>query len=218
MTEKQKHLEDLKEIKLMMEKSSKFISLSGLSGISAGVCGLIGAAAAYWTLWSHQRLTSLGRQKPAEEVYLPFEADRYLTFDLVLIATVTLGAALILSTLFTARRAKKNDQKMWNSTSKRLLLSMSLPLITGGLFCLVLLSKGYIGLVAPCTLIFFGLALTHSSKNTLPEIQYIGIINILLGLLNALFIGYGLLFWALGFGVVNIIYGIYMYLKYDRAA
>ncbi len=41
------HLQDLTEIRSMMERSSRFISLSGLSGISAGVFALIGAYLAY---------------------------------------------------------------------------------------------------------------------------------------------------------------------------
>lgn len=213
MTNKEEHLKSLKEIKSMMEKSSKFISLSGLSGIAAGVCGLAGAGAAYITLQAYysEKLTS-------NSTDFPLTAAIDLTFDLVLIAIVTLGAALISSTFFTARRAKKHKHNLWNSTSKRLLLNMGLPLAAGGLFCLILMYHGLIGLVAPCTLIFFGLALIHGSKFTLPEIKYVGIINLLLGLVNGIFIGHGLLFWALGFGVVNIIYGIYMYFKYDKIA
>ena len=214
MMEKEKHLNDLKEIKMMMEQSSKFISLSGLSGISAGVCGLIGAAAAYMALLPHQ-MSSRPRQADTDG-YFPLTSSADLAFDLVLIAVVTLGAALILSTFFTVRRARINQHSMWNTASKRLFVSMSLPLIAGGLFCLILIYHGLIGLVAPCTLIFFGLALVHASKFTLPEIRYVGVVNILLGLVNGIFIGHGLFFWALGFGVVNIIYGVYMYLKYDR--
>lgn len=219
MTNKEEHLKSLQEIKMMMEKSSKFISLSGLSGISAGICGLAGAAAAYVTLTKYTLSSSrIQPELKFMDGLFPLNSTKYLTFDLVLIACVTLGAALILSTFFTARRAKKNNHSMWNSTSKRLLVNMALPLVAGGLFCLILLYHGLIGLVAPCTLIFFGLALVHGSKFTLPEIQYVGAINILLGLVNGLFIGHGLLFWALGFGVVNIIYGVYMYFKYDRIA
>ena len=48
----QKYIEDLKNIKEMMSKSSKFISLSGLSGISAGIIALIGAYFAWITIYS----------------------------------------------------------------------------------------------------------------------------------------------------------------------
>ena len=41
------HLENLKEIRTLMERSSKFLSLSGLSGISAGIIALVGAFMVY---------------------------------------------------------------------------------------------------------------------------------------------------------------------------
>lgn len=219
MTDSNQHLDSLNEIRSMMEKSSKFISLSGLSGISAGICALAGAGAAYmrintyYSSWSSRVAQYSGLEKKG---MIPLNAANDLSFDLVIIALATLAGALIFSTLFTARRARKKSQSLWNKTSKRLLLNTSLPLVSGGLFCLILLKHNLFGLLAPTTLIFFGMALINGSKFTLPEIKYVGLINIGLGLLNGLFIGYGLLFWALGFGLVNIIYGIFMYLKYER--
>ncbi len=47
MDDKTAGLETLKDIKQMMERSSRFISLSGLSGIAAGICALVGAWLAY---------------------------------------------------------------------------------------------------------------------------------------------------------------------------
>ena len=138
------------------------------------------------------------------------------TMDLVLIAIITLGLALISATIFTYRKAKKDGNNLWSSTSKRLLVSVALPLIVGGLFSLAILNHGLFGLVAPTTLIFYGLSLINGSKYTLPEIKYLGIINITLGLINTVFIGQGLFFWAIGFGVAHIIYGTVMYFKYDR--
>ena len=43
MNESEKLSSELHDIKQMMERSSRFISLSGLSGIAAGVCALVGA-------------------------------------------------------------------------------------------------------------------------------------------------------------------------------
>jgi uncharacterized membrane protein YgdD (TMEM256/DUF423 family) len=222
MTETAQHLDSLKEIKSMMEKSSRFVSLSGLSGISAGICALIGAALAhvkikeFYSSWNSrvQQYSSIEQSGDAGLIQLNTAND--LTIELVAIAIVTLAAAIILSTLFTARTARKRGHSLWNNTSRRLILNMGLPLVAGGLFCLILLKHNLFGLLAPTTLIFFGMALINASKFTLPEIKYVGVVNIILGLINGLFIGYGLVFWALGFGVVNIVYGIYMYIKYER--
>jgi hypothetical protein len=79
---------------------------------------------------------------------------------------------------------------------------------------MILLLKGYIGIVAPLTLIFYGLALVNASKYTLSEVRWLGLTQILLGLAAAHFIGYGLVFWALGFGLVHILYGLVMHYKY----
>jgi hypothetical protein len=221
----QDHLQQIKDIKKMMEDSSKFISLSGLSGISAGICAVIGAGFAYFSIENHEyhvqsRINAFADKISGQDYSgtIPLILEDALTMKLAIIATVTLVAALGLSSFFTIRRTKRNNQSVWSSTSKRLLFNTSIPLIAGGLFCLVLIKHNLVGLLAPATLIFFGLALVNGSKYTLPEIKVVGIVNILLGVINGLFIGYGLIFWALGFGLVNIIYGIYMYSKYEKVA
>ena len=93
---------------------------------------------------------------------------------------------------------------------------MAVPLVAGGLLILILIAKGLIGLIAPVSLIFYGMALFNASRHTLEEVKVLGIIQIGLGLISSYFVEYGLLIWALGFGVVNIIYGIYMHYKYER--
>ncbi|HMI66070.1 MAG TPA: hypothetical protein VK517_08550, partial [Cyclobacteriaceae bacterium] len=71
------------------------------------------------------------------------------------------------------------------------------------------------GIVAPSFLIFYGLALINASPNLYEEIRYLGYSEILLGLLCAVLPNYGLLFWAIGFGLFHILYGAVMYKKYD---
>ena len=127
-----------------------------------------------------------------------------------------LVASIVVGLILTWRSAKKNGQTIWDATAKRMLINLMIPLVTGGFFCMILLIHGLIGLVAPVTLIFYGLALINGSKYTLDDIRYLGICEIILGLLASIFIGYGLLFWAIGFGVLHIVYGLLMYNKYER--
>ncbi len=226
MNENQKHIEDLQQIRSIMERSTQFISLSGLSGISAGIFGLIGAAQAYLKLAGEFSISSLNSRLYSGEVVDVIDINFFNvvrmnlafgpTMDLVIIATATLSLALIFATIFTARKAKKDGNNLWSPTAKKLLVNTAIPLVVGGLFCIALLKHGLFGLVAPCTLIFYGLALINGSKYTLPEIRYVGVLNIILGLLNTIYIGQGLFFWALGFGVIHIIYGVVMYFKYER--
>ncbi|MEN8228113.1 MAG: hypothetical protein ABFS38_08165 [Bacteroidota bacterium] len=201
---KEKYLDDLKEIKDMMERSSRFISLSGLSGISAGTFALIATYLAYKTVYINQNYLS----------YRSAILTKETLTTLLLIAVVTLFLSIGAGILFTIIKAKKTNNNLWDLQTKRLLINLFIPLITGGIFCLMLLLKGYISLVAPLTLIFYGLALVNASKYSLSEIRSLGLIEIMLGLLATYFIGYGLIFWALGFGILHIVYGIVMQIRY----
>ncbi len=201
---KEKYIEDLKEIKDIMNRSSRFISLSGLSGISAGISALIGAYMAYRIVYTNQDYQEYGR------IFLTNESIT----QLLLIALGTLILAVGTGIYFTTRETKKRNQRIWDIQTKRLLINLSIPLLTGGILCLILLFKGYIGLVAPLTLIFYGLALVNASKYTLNEIRSLGLIEIALGLIATYFIGFGLLFWSIGFGILHIIYGIIMQWRY----
>jgi hypothetical protein len=202
--DKQKYLDDLHDIKHMMERSSRFISLSGISGILAGIFALIAAFFAYKTIYNKQDY--LGYQN----VLL----NRETIFTLLVIGSVTLVLSIGAGIFFTTKKARKENQKLWDRQTRRLLINLSIPLVTGGILCLMLLFEGLIGLIAPLTLIFYGLALVNASKYTLSEIRSLGLIEILTGLLAILFIGYGLWFWSFGFGVLHIIYGIVMQRKY----
>ena len=206
MEEQKEHLQALSDIRSMMERSSRFISLSGLSGVFAGIFALIGAYLAYVRIESFSDRYAVMTRLDATETII------YLFF----IAAGVLVASLIVGVLLTMRNSKKRGIKTWDSTAKRLLINLIIPLGTGGLFCLVLIYHGYIELVGPATLIFYGLALLNASKYTLNDIRYLGICEIILGLLSSFYTGYGLLFWATGFGILHIVYGSVMYFKYER--
>ena len=200
----QKYIEDLNEIKEMMNKSSKFISLSGLSGISAGVIALIGAFFAWTTVYSKTGYQNFDRAL--------ISWDQLIL--LLLIGLTTLVLAVGFGIFFTRLKTKKTKQNIWDTQTKRLLINLFIPLLSGGAFCLLILIKGYVGLIAPLTLLFYGLALVNASKYTLTEVRSLGILEIILGLIATYFIGYGLIFWCIGFGVLHIVYGIIMEVKY----
>ena len=202
------HLQDLTEIRSMMERSSRFISLSGLSGIFAGVFALVGAYVAY------QRIL----QDNTGE-YLNLLNNTPLLRFIVVDGIVVLTFSLIFAFYFTARQARKKGLKLWDATSKRLLLNMAVPLIAGGFFCLILLQQAP-DLIDCATLVFYGLALVNASKYTFDDIRYLGYIEIVLGLASGLLNEWriGLLFWAIGFGIFHIVYGIVMYHKYEKEA
>jgi hypothetical protein len=141
-----------------------------------------------------------------------------LTLELIGIALVVLAISLIAGVILTIKESKKNAQSIWDKNSMLLLTNLLIPLVTGGIFSLILLYHNLFVLVAPATLIFYGLALVNCSKYTITEIKYLGLLEIALGLISAIFVGKGLFFWAIGFGILHIIYGTVMHFKYNKNA
>jgi len=210
MTEQQHSLDAIQDIKNMMERSSRFISLSGLSGISAGVCALVGA----WV--AHPYVFGKKDYIINHSVALNNDYAIILNTTLFWIAAATFVAALVTAFIFTYLKSKKEGIPIWGNSAKRLMFNVSVPLVVGGIFLLKLVQFGTFGLVAPGFLLFYGLALVNASKYTLVEVRYLGYCQLVLGLISLLFVGYGLYFWAAGFGLLHIIYGIYMWQKYER--
>jgi hypothetical protein len=207
MKEDQDYIQDIAEMRSLMERSSKFLSLSGLAGIMAGIYALSGTYIAY----------DFFHFNPDQVAYSTVGA--YLPANLLqvtLLAIVVLALAIGTAILLSWKKAHKRGEKFWDPTAKRLLINMSIPLVAGGLLVLILVAKGLIGFIAPFTLLFYGLALVNASKTTYEEVKSLGLIQIGLGLISAYFVEYGLLCWAAGFGVVHIIYGIYIHYRYER--
>ena len=202
------YLQDIEEIRLLMEKSSKFISLSGWAGIFAGVFALMGSYIALTYLDFNPQSLSVD-----PESYFFQKAQIFTVIQLALLVFLL---AISFALFFTHRRAKIKDELLWTPTAKRLVMNMAVPLFTGGILILLFISKGFIGFIAPFSLLFYGLALYTISKFTFDEVKILGLIEILLGLISVYKVSLGLLFWAIGFGVVHIIYGIYVYFKYER--
>lgn len=195
----QDYLKDISEIKDLMNRSSRFISLSGLSGIFAGLYALIGAAVAYWLV------TNSGR----DYLILDGKVFRLIMLDLFLIAFFSVVTAILLTT----KKARKEGVKVWDSSTRRLLANFLIPLIAGGIYILIILNQNKYGQTGALMLIFYGLALINASKYTVGKIKYLGFVQIILGLICAVFPGYGFWLWVLGFGVMHIIYGTIMYVQ-----
>ena len=208
--QQQESLRQVKDIRQMMERSSRFISLSGLSGVVAGFFALAGAAIARYVVFEKYYLAFRDRGA--------FNAGDFqaLKFQLFALAAGVFAAAFFGAFYFTWRKSNKQGQPLWNATSRRLLWNTLIPLAAGGAFILGMLKYDDWRFIAPACLVFYGLALVNASKYTLTDIRYLGYCEIIIGLVNMQFIGYGLYFWALGFGVMHIIYGIMMWWKYER--
>jgi hypothetical protein len=208
MKKQQDYTQDISEIRSMMERSSKFPSLSGWTGIMAGIYALAGAYIAY----------DFFHFRPDTVTYGFEELGRTSTGLQGVIVTAAIVCILAIATavVLTNKKAAKDGEKVWNAASRQLLFNLAVPFIAGGLFIVILLSKGFIGLVIPLSLLFYGMALFSAAKFTYKEVKWLGMIEMGLGLFSAIAAEYSILFWAAGFGVFHILYGIYMYFKYER--
>jgi len=190
-----------------MERSTKFISLSGMSGIMAGIYALIGAFVGYKMVYT-ENSGLLYR-----DVYL---SNPTIWWPLLLVAGVVLTLSVITGIWLTIKQARKKGETFWNPVSKRLLLNMAIPLVTGGLFILIIIFNGYYHIIASSCLLFYGLALVSASQFTFTDVKWLGFCEIILGLLAAVYPGLGIVFWAIGFGVLHILYGAIMHFKYNQ--
>ncbi len=201
----QKHQEDLSHIRSMMERSSRFISLSGLSGVFAGLSALIGGLFAMKLLQDNGIDVFAGNRN---------YYGKGLLLQLVIVAATILFFALFFGVLFTVRKSKKLNLPIWTSTTRKLLLHLAIPLLAGGIFCLAMIFHDLIVFVAPSMLIFYGLALINAGNYTFSDIKYLGICEVALGCIALFFLGSGFVFWMLGFGVLHVLYGLILFKKY----
>ena len=213
MNEINQSSEDLQAIRQYMEKSSRFISLSGLSGISAGICALVGATLAYPYIQGTKEMLI-----DDTAAWIIIAKSSFIIFYtwLFWIAVGTFLVAILSSFFFTYRKSKKQGLSIWGKTAKRLLINLAIPLLVGALFLFEMAQFDAYVLFAPGCTIFYGLALLNASKYTLVEIRLLGISELIIGIISLYFLEYGIYFWAFAFGILHIIYGGYMWWKYER--
>jgi hypothetical protein len=205
MSTAQQNIEALREIRTMMERSSRFISLSGWSGISAGLIALAGA----W--FANDRITTY-----YSEYNKATSCPSCLKTDLIIIAAIVFVAAFISAMFFTYQKSRKQGSTIWGPAARRLLWNTLMPMLAGGALILQMMAFGYYELIVPATLLFYGLALVNGSKYTMGEVRYLGYAEILTAVVSMFVVSRGLYLWAFGFGVLHIVYGVAMWWKYER--
>jgi hypothetical protein len=200
-------IQSVNEIKELMERSSKFVSLSGLTGILIGVYAFIGA-------WLVNSLTGIPFvNNPGSHRLLSFSDTRIIT---IVIAGCVIAASLISTFLISYYKSIKAKQKLLNKLIYRLIWNFGLPLFVGGVFCIALLYNRNYGLTSTVMLLFYGFALVNVSKYTFSNVGWLGYAFLSLGLVDAFFEGNALLFWTIGFGGFHIIYGVLFYFLYEK--
>ena len=203
--------EDLKSIKKIMEETSRFLSLSGLSGVFAGLLALVGGVVVYLVILKSHILSS-----SEFFINLSNRETASMKMQLIIIAFVILILAIGGSLYFSYRKSRRTGHKFWTPVSKRMLINLIVPLATGGIYIFILYSKEQWLFIIPSMLIFYGLALVSAGKFTYNEVFYLGLIEIVTGLICSVLPEYGIFFWCFGFGILHLTYGLLMYRKYER--
>ncbi|MEY3059474.1 MAG: hypothetical protein RL000_826 [Bacteroidota bacterium] len=211
MSKEQEQINAIQDMRKLMERSSRFLSLSGLSGVAIGVFALMGVAALYLKLDIHPLRKEYQTIIDATSPSMSDETFQFIMLDALLVLIASLAAGTIMS----INRSKKLNLPSWDGAAKRLVINLMIPLTSGGFLCLIFIQKGQLEMLAPLTLIFYGLALVNASKYTVDEIRNLGILQIILGLLAAWQPDFGLLCWAIGFGILHIGYGLFIHTKHQ---
>jgi hypothetical protein len=210
MNNKVSTADELKTIRKIMEESTRFLSLSGLSGVFAGLFAISGAIVAWFLILKQgdisydKSLENFGSM----EIFAP-------GWLLIIDALSVLFLSIISSLWFSLKKARIAGKRLWTPVSKRLLINMMIPLVAGGFFIISMILQHHSGHIIPGLLVFYGLALVNAGKFTYGEIFYLGLLEIITGLFAAFFPDRGMFFWVLGFGLLHIIYGLFMYRKYE---
>jgi hypothetical protein len=212
MKSPQEQLDAIQDMRKLMERSSRFLSLSGLSGVAIGIFALMGTTVLYLKLDLHPLEKGYQSLLATTTPSLSNELFQFIILD----ALIVLIASLSAGTIMSMNRSKKLNQPSWDPAAKRLVINLMIPLVAGGLLCLIFIQKGELAYLAPITLLFYGLALVNASKYTVDEIRNLGIIEIALGLIAFWQLEFALLFWGIGFGILHIIYGMFIHTKHQK--
>ncbi len=208
MTDVNSGLRDIAEIRSIMERSTKFISLSGFAGIGAGLVALLGA----WAAW--MMFTADGVALTHSATAADLTPDTRI--NLILLGVVVLVLALAIAWFFSRRIIRKNAEAVNGTVMRHLVLSFAVPIVVGAIMTLLLFYHGPLWPVVPSMLLFYGLGIFSAGSFTFGEVRTLGVIEILLGLTAAVFPEFGLYFWAAGFGAVHIVYGSLFFRKYRQ--
>lgn len=206
MEKHEEQLAAIQEMRDMMDQATRFKSISGLSGILAGIFTFI----CTYTIYLVTGISPF-ESEALDRMWLMSSQALILCFISLLIICIGIGFYLAM------RNANQSGKSAWDNAAKRLAFSLAIPVFAGGIFSILLTRFGLIAIAAPATLLFYGMGLVSASKYTLDAVRTVGLLFVFLGLLATYFLTYGFLIWTLGFGLLHVIYGFIIYVKYERA-
>jgi hypothetical protein len=201
MTALDKLKEDIEFIKKTIEESGTYTNIPASGYITAGVLGICGCLLTYYRLGT-DTLSNISAIKSGEILFLS------TTWALVFIFAVI--AVVCLSIL----NARKNSTQAWNALASRVFLPQIPVVIVAGILSIALTARGLYELIPAVWLLCYSIMTFYVSYYTGLEHKIQGIIFLVLGILSVFTSAFhSLIFLAIGFGAVNIIFGIVRLLK-----
>lgn len=212
MSTEQEHLESIREIRSLMERSTRYLSLSGMAGVIVGFIAMCGAA----ILLTYLEIT-VGN--PVSFSAMAGDGGPYadkIKESILIMAALVFSLSMLVEGAFAVRIARKMGLPLWDATARRMLTALFIPIIGGGIYCLSLLRSGQLDNLAAASLIFYGLGLVNAGKYAVADVGRLGMAVLISGLLASFFPTMGIYFWAFGFGILHIIYGVFIHFKHQR--
>lgn len=181
--------ENLRVIRELMERSTKYSTFSGPSGILAGAASIVGCVVTH----------SLATRPPGSDSFrIPF----LITWSMVILFAI--GADFLLM----KRRAARVGKRIVSRLGKQMVFAAGPGLGTGVLLTLYLLQHNMLTNVYPFWMLSYGIAVCAVGQFSQREVKALGVAFLLAGTLTLLMPGWGLPLMALSFGGFHIIYAL----------
>lgn len=186
-TEERKQAQEaLAYIRQTMESASTFTALSGWGLVAVGIVGLASAGLA-WRSAVPERLS----------VWVPA----------ALVGVVCAGVA-------NGLKARRLDMPLWSGSFRKVAWVMVPVLAAGALLTVALVGADARHLLPGTWLALYGAGVTAGGTFSLRAVRWMGLALIVLGALALWQPQYSILFLATGFGVLHILFGLYLVAKH----
>ena len=180
--------ENLRVIRALMERSTKFSTFSGLSGVCAGMASIIGCI-----------ITRLYIPDPGA-----FPVQFLALWSTVIVIAV--GADYLLM----KRRAAQVGKRVLSRLGKQMVIASVPGLGTGAIVTFYLLQHHLLGSVYPFWMLAYGLAVSATGLFSQREVSLLGVAFLIAGAACLFATGIGLPMMAVTFGGFHIVYGLAM--------
>jgi len=186
-----------------MQQTSTYFSLRGWTGILLGIYGLL-------IVYLVHMLTNTYGDGFDGSSQLPIAL---LEIAIMVFAVVTVLISLITLWIRAKRRAKRHNEKLWSSLSKKLRFHTLIPLLLFVIILIIIANKGYYSSITPLLLLLYGIFLLNLSRFSSGRLKYLAIADIFLAIIAYFVFDKEMLFLGLGFGIFHIIYGLMTFNK-----